>query len=88
VSAVLSLWALLFPDRFHRRGDATVTADIFVRRSARLSGVEEKQFSPKPDPDEVYVVKLLWALRPMLIFFQYPGLSLRDWLTQYHERRC
>jgi hypothetical protein len=45
----------LVPDRFHRRGSANATADIFVRRSARLSGVEEERFSPRPDPDEVYV---------------------------------
>lgn len=29
------------------------TADNFVRRSARLSGVEQKRSSPSPDPDEV-----------------------------------
>jgi hypothetical protein len=42
---------------FIRRGDTAATADIFVRRSTRLSGsgAEEKRFSPRPDPDEVYV---------------------------------
>jgi hypothetical protein len=35
----------LVPDRFHRRSDANAAADIFVRRSAHLSGVEEERFS-------------------------------------------
>ncbi|KAI0004477.1 hypothetical protein BJV74DRAFT_377469 [Russula compacta] len=39
--------------RLKPRTDATATAEIFVRRSARLSGTEQKRFSPKPDPDEV-----------------------------------
>ncbi|KAI0304380.1 hypothetical protein B0F90DRAFT_1246126 [Multifurca ochricompacta] len=38
--------------RLKSRIDATST-DFFVRRSARLSGVETKRFSPRPDPDEV-----------------------------------
>jgi len=47
---------LFFRDRFCRRNEATTTTDIFVRRSARLSGGAEPQhFSPRPDPDEVYV---------------------------------
>jgi hypothetical protein len=66
---VPSLWGFLFPDSVHRRGDTAATADIFVRRSTRLSGVEEKQFPPRPDPDEVYVVSFSCALHPMLTFF-------------------
>ncbi len=37
-----------------------------MRRSARLSGAEEKRFSPRPDPDEVYVA-LSTVLFPLLI---------------------
>ena len=32
---------------------------MVVRRSARLSGVEQESFSPRPDPDEVYGAALL-----------------------------
>ncbi|KAI9465452.1 hypothetical protein BJY52DRAFT_1244097 [Lactarius psammicola] len=35
------------------RTEVAPIADIFVRRSARLSGVDQQRFSPKPDPDEV-----------------------------------
>ncbi|KAI0250772.1 hypothetical protein BJV78DRAFT_535499 [Lactifluus subvellereus] len=35
------------------RGEPVTTGDFFVRRSARLSGVEQKQYFPRPDPDEV-----------------------------------
>lgn len=57
----------LVPDRFHRRRDANAVADILVRRSTRLSGVEEERFSPRPDPDEVYVA-LPWVICALLIF--------------------
>lgn len=33
----------------------TTTADSPVRRSARLSAGDLKRYSPRPDPDEVYV---------------------------------
>lgn len=48
-----------------------------MRRSARLSGGEQKRYSPRPDPDEVYVasyrsfalVNILlefWVIAPVL----------------------
>ena len=47
------------PDLLYSRTEVAPTADIVVRRSARLSGVEQQPFSPMPDPDEVYGVSLL-----------------------------
>lgn len=47
------------PDILYSRTEVAPLADIFVRRSARLSGVEQQPFSPKPDPDEVYDTSLL-----------------------------
>ena len=43
-----------------------------MRRSTRLSGVEEERFSPKPDPDEVYVA-LPWVICALLKIFSILG---------------
>jgi Ulp1 family protease len=39
--------------RLRPRTDASTIVEIPVRRSARLSGGEQKRYSPRPDPDEV-----------------------------------
>lgn len=47
------------PDLLYSRTDVAPTGDMIVRRSTRLSGVEQQRFSPMPDPDEVYGASLL-----------------------------
>jgi Ulp1 family protease len=41
------------PDLSYSRTEVAPPADMSVRRSARLSGVEQQPFTPKPDQDEV-----------------------------------
>jgi hypothetical protein len=47
------------PDLSYSRTEVAPPADMSVRRSARLSGVEQQPFTPKPDQDEVYGASLL-----------------------------
>jgi hypothetical protein len=54
-------------DILYSRTEAVPPFDIFVRRSARLSGVDQQPSSPKPDPDEVYGTSLLVMFRKLTI---------------------
>jgi hypothetical protein len=47
------------PDLSYSRAESVPLAGIFVRRSVRLSGVDQQPFTPKPDQDEVYGASLL-----------------------------